>query len=33
MDSRTVDPNLVVIRLARTFGYNLFTTNDLSSMR
>jgi len=23
MDSRTVDPNLVVIRLARTMGYGL----------
>jgi len=27
--SRTVDPNLVVIRLARTMGYGLFSTNEL----
>ena len=29
MDSRTVDPNLVVIRLARTMGYGLFSINEL----
>jgi len=29
MDSRTVDPSLVVIRFARTIGYNLFTTKEL----
>ena len=28
MDSRTVDPNLVVIRLARTMGYGLFSINE-----
>ena len=29
MDSRTVDPNLVVIRLARTMGHGLFSINEL----
>jgi len=29
MDSRTGDPNLVVIRLARTMGYGLFSINEL----
>jgi len=29
MESRTVDPNLVVIRLARTIGYNVFSTKVL----
>jgi len=29
MDSRTVDPNLVVIRLARTMGYGLFSIKVL----
>jgi len=29
MDSRTVDPNLVVIRLPRTMGYGLFSINEL----
>jgi len=29
MDSRTVDPNLVFIRLARTMGYGLFSINVL----
>ena len=29
MDSRTVDPNLVVIRLALTMGYGLFSINEL----
>jgi len=29
MDSRTVDPNLVVIRLARTMGYGLFNIKVL----
>jgi len=29
MDIRTVDPNVISIRLARTIGYNLFTTNKL----
>jgi len=29
MESKTVGPNLVFIRLARTIGYNLYTTNEL----
>jgi len=29
MDSRNVEPNLVVIRIARTIGYNLVTTQVL----
>jgi len=29
MDSRTVDPNLVVIRLVRTMEYGLFSINEL----
>ena len=29
MDRKTVDPNLVFIRLARTMRYNLFISNDL----
>jgi len=29
MDSKTVEPNLVLIRLAQTMGYNLFITNEL----
>jgi len=28
MDSRTVDPNLVVFRLARTMGYGLLSINE-----
>jgi len=29
MDSKTVGPNLVFFRIARTMGYNLFVTNEL----
>jgi len=29
MDSRTIDPNLVVIRFARTMGYSLFSIKVL----
>jgi len=32
MDSRTVDPNLVAIRLARTMGYGLFSIKVLILM-
>jgi len=30
MNSKPVDPNLVLIRLARTMGFNLFISNELT---